>query len=274
MKKETTRRGHTQTQNDVVVQNKKGHSQKSLLGISLIRFWKEGPRQLFKQTNGQKGDPRQHSSGMTTNFDTPSPVLRTSSPSREKKSFPMRRFVRGFTLIELLVVVLIIGILAAVALPQYQKAVEKTRIANALTVMSSIQKSIDVWLLENGYPTSGTDYFFLWTDLFTENADNSKVNATIEIRNALDCANNSPFGDLCTDGNFGYEAMCSSYLCYVSAYKSYAAYNGEGDYSLNMARHASTNTWEYECYYYDASGERACNTLKGQGNWQIVDGNE
>ena len=65
---------------------------------------------------------------------------------------------KAFTLIELLVVVLIIGILAAIAVPQYQKSVWRSKAKGMLFNLKSLHEAMQVYNLANGsYPTKLSD---------------------------------------------------------------------------------------------------------------------
>ena len=80
-------------------------------------------------------------------FHTLSSPLRGTSPARGEVH-------GGFTLIEILVVVLIIGILAAVAVPQYKVAVAKSRVSSILPILSTLEKAAYAYYWAHGEITT------------------------------------------------------------------------------------------------------------------------
>ena len=69
-----------------------------------------------------------------------------------------RKSVRGLTLIELLMVILIVGILAAVAVPTYSNYMIRARRADAKTALEQIRGAQEMWRAERGcYAQDGVD---------------------------------------------------------------------------------------------------------------------
>ncbi len=108
-------------------------------------------QKLFPVTN-----PTCHSRASLSGIST----LLNNKKAAEVPDYNLRGrpyLTRGFTLIELLVVVLIIGVLSAIALPQYEKAVEKSKASQPLVLLNSLTQAARMYYLETGTSVSKFD---------------------------------------------------------------------------------------------------------------------
>lgn len=145
---------------------------------------------------------------------------------------------KGFTLIELLVVVLIIGVLSAVALPQYTTAIEKSRATEALTLSGAVRYA--------------AERYYLQKDEWPSNANLKKLDIELP-KNTADCT---------SSGGYGGKNFCIS-VSGTAPFVIRAQRIAEPKYTIETSTSDGTN-WTRKCKYNTADeSAKFCYAIAG-----------
>ena len=160
----------------------------------------------------------------------------------------IRNTRRGFTLIELLVVVIIIAILAAIALPQYQKAVKKARATEIKTFIASAEKALDLYVLGNGYPSGNKS--IPWEEL------------SIDIRSY--CTNTPTGVNTCNAKHWSANSPCITSKGWIISVHNWGKTAAEADFqgAVGSGKHGI-------CIFNDPEDKPICDGIAGDDpRWQ------
>ncbi len=152
---------------------------------------------------------------------------------------------KGFTLIEVLVVVLIIGVLAAVALPSYRKVVEKSKATQAVSILNDAAKA------EQDFALASSRYTKYWDDLVITHPN--MVEGTVyclqgeNTDNQDDCGSDSTYKVKLTVGNTPDTSVVMATRMPNDAYGDYKLFkymNGDPNIYCKAATTSQTNICE------------------------------
>ena len=171
----------------------------------------------------------------------------------------MKRNKKGFTLLEILVVVLIIGILASIAIPQYQMAVTKSKVASILPLMRRWKDALAEYKLQHGS----------YDDL--EDASNLGVSWPSDWKER---GTNNPCGDSLSCGNDYWTEYTATELDGERLYgtgRVYCKHHVDDDNNFAIFMYQPDESW-YEdvrdmitCEPTSAAeGEKVCKALGGK----------